>query len=47
MSALGQKRTSFGDRLEAGQGVDQAHLRSLQEVLDGFDSARMKLLKSR
>src|SRR5262245_12696880 len=31
----------FGDRLEAGQGVDPAHLRSLQEVLDRFTVAKM------
>ena len=31
----------FGDRLEAGQGVDPAHLRSLQEVLDRFNATRM------
>ena len=31
----------FGDLLEAGQGVDPAQLRSMQEVLDRFNAARM------
>jgi hypothetical protein len=31
----------FGDRFEAGQDVDPAHLRSLQKVLDRFNAARM------
>jgi hypothetical protein len=39
--AGGMGSAVFGDRLEAGQGVDPAHLRSLQEVLDRFNAARM------
>jgi hypothetical protein len=31
----------FGDRLEAGQSVDPAHLESMQQVLDRFNAARM------
>src|SRR5262245_31380489 len=39
--AGGMGSAMFGDRLEAGQRVDPAHLRSLQEVLDRFNAARM------
>jgi hypothetical protein len=39
--AGGMGSAVFGDRLEAGQGVDPAHLKSLQEVLDRFNAARM------
>jgi hypothetical protein len=39
--AGGMGSAVFGDRLEAGQGVDPAHLKSLQEVLDRFSAARM------
>ena len=38
--AHGMGSAVFGDRLEAGQGVDPAHLKSLQEVLDRFNAAR-------
>jgi hypothetical protein len=39
--AGGMGSAVFGDRLEAGEGVDPAHLRSLQEVLDRFNAAKM------
>jgi len=39
--AGGMGSAVFGDRLEAGQGLDPAHLRSLQEVLDRFTAAKM------
>jgi hypothetical protein len=39
--AGGMGSAVFGDRLEAGQGVDPAHLRSVQEVLDRFNATRM------
>jgi hypothetical protein len=39
--AGGMGSAVFGDRLEAGRSVDPAHLRSLQEVLDRFNAARM------
>ena len=39
--ADGMGSAVFGDRLETGQGVDQAQLKSLQEVLDQFNAARM------
>jgi len=39
--AGGMGSAVFGDRLEAGQDVDPAHLRSMQEVLDRFNVARM------
>src|SRR5262245_12751724 len=39
--AGGMGSAMFGDRLEAGQRVVPAHLRSLQEVLDRFNAARM------
>src|SRR5262245_17274762 len=39
--AGGMGSAVFGDRLEAGQDVDPAHLRSMQEVLDRFNAARM------
>jgi hypothetical protein len=38
--AGGMGSAVFGDRLEAGQGIDPANLRSLQEVLDRFNAAR-------
>jgi hypothetical protein len=39
--ADGMGSAVFGDRLETGQGVDQAQLKSVQEVLDRFNAARM------
>jgi len=38
--ADGMGSAVFGDRLEAGQGIDPAQLKSLQEVLDRFNAAR-------
>jgi hypothetical protein len=37
--ADGMGSAVFGDRLEAGQGVDPAHLKSVQKVLDRFNAA--------
>jgi hypothetical protein len=39
--AGGMGSAVFGDRLEAGQRVDPAHVKSLQEVLDRFNAAKM------
>jgi hypothetical protein len=39
--AGGMGSAVFGDRIESGQAVDPAHLRSLQQVLDRFNAARM------
>jgi hypothetical protein len=38
--ASGMGSAVFGDRLELGQGVDPADLKSVQQVLDRFDAAR-------
>jgi hypothetical protein len=39
--AGGMGSAVFGDRLEAGQSVDPAHVKSVQEVLDRFNAAKM------
>jgi hypothetical protein len=39
--AGGMGSAVFGDRLEPGQSIDPAHVKSLQEVLDRFNAARM------